>query len=325
MVLNYLLLPVIFLIGAVTSYEDFRYGKIRNKWIILGLAWGILIHVFFLCWGIFSPYIAEIYKVSFVYILPSYILMVLINSLFSLCAGYLLWYFNLWSAGDAKLFAVFSLLLPLDNYWRTYLSYFPSIVILINTFIPALFFLAGCSFLLIMKNSASFFSSSKNISGFFVSQKDYFRKNYLTIFKTGSGILLFFIVLQIAGQNLNIYLKLPSGIFLVILFFLSMTFQFVQQIFRKTWLIVLFLLIVAGSFLANGSGNLYLKAFSLAGNSLVLMLILFAVSSILSIAFKKDTKTTMPFAFWLFLGLILTLIFKGSLIHFVLNPHVFWQ
>jgi Flp pilus assembly protein protease CpaA len=130
MILNYLFLPMIFLIGLITSYQDFRYGKIKNKWIILGLAWGLGIYLFFLIWGLAIEPI-----ISF-----SYIFNVFVNGFIALIVGYLLWYFNFWSAGDAKLFALFAFLLPLEYYWRTVLPYFPSFVLLINIFIPVLVF-----------------------------------------------------------------------------------------------------------------------------------------------------------------------------------------
>jgi len=123
---DFLLLPVLFFIGLVTSYQDFRYGKIKNKWTILGMAWGLGIYILCIIWALIFPYLSQIFpKISF-FILPSYILKVFINSAFALIVGYLLWSFDFWSAGDAKLFLVFSLLLPLKYYWKSALPYFPS-------------------------------------------------------------------------------------------------------------------------------------------------------------------------------------------------------
>jgi hypothetical protein len=50
-----------------------------------------------------------------------------------------MWRWKVWSAGDAKLFALFSFLLPLKFYSNTYLSYFPSFALLLNIFTIALF------------------------------------------------------------------------------------------------------------------------------------------------------------------------------------------
>jgi Flp pilus assembly protein protease CpaA len=168
--LDYLFLPMIFLIGLITSYQDFRYGKIKNKWIILGLAWGLGIYLFFLVWGLISEPI-----ISF-----SYIFKVFINSFIALIIGYLLWYFNLWSAGDAKLFALFAFLLPLEYYWRTALPYFPSFVLLINIFIPVLVFYLIKYFVFLVKLLTEK-SLSKNFQEWLIEKKItsdlYFKKN----------------------------------------------------------------------------------------------------------------------------------------------------
>jgi len=58
-----------------------------------------------------------------------------------------------WSAGDAKLFFVFSLLIPISYYSKSYLPVFPSFALLVNIFIPILLFLifASCFYLLRLK------------------------------------------------------------------------------------------------------------------------------------------------------------------------------
>ena len=43
--LIYWFLPMILLLGIVTSYEDIKFGKIRNKWIILALAYSIAANI----------------------------------------------------------------------------------------------------------------------------------------------------------------------------------------------------------------------------------------------------------------------------------------
>ncbi len=118
---------MILFLGLVTSYEDLRYGKIRNKWIFIAIVYGIAANsiLFFLN-----------------YYESRYLARLILNSLIALFVGILVWRLALWTAGDAKLFFAYSLLLPLDVYWNISSSLFPSISIVSNAFVPfALFIL----------------------------------------------------------------------------------------------------------------------------------------------------------------------------------------
>ncbi len=152
MIFDILFLPFIFLIGIVTSYGDVRYGKVRNKWIILGLIWGLTIIVFFFVWYFIASPITRYYYFE-IQNLPdgspapvftvslTYLAKVILNTVIALVVAFLMWRFNAWAAGDAKLFVVYALLLPLKYYWKSYLPYFPSFVLLINIFIPIFLYL----------------------------------------------------------------------------------------------------------------------------------------------------------------------------------------
>lgn len=59
---------------------------------------------------------------------------VLLNASLALLAGFVLWWFGLWAAGDAKLFGTLALLLPLSTYHEAYMAIFPAYVLLFNTF-----------------------------------------------------------------------------------------------------------------------------------------------------------------------------------------------
>ena len=147
MILTYLLLPVFFFIGLVTAYEDIRRGKIRNKWIVLGAIWALSIYFFFLIWNFFQ-FGGPIGEISISFLWKSFL-----NGFTALCVAYLIWRFEGWSAGDAKLFFVFSLLIPISYYSKSYLPVFPSFALLVNIFIPILLFLifASCFYLLRLK------------------------------------------------------------------------------------------------------------------------------------------------------------------------------
>ena len=112
-------------IGAVCCYTDIKYGKIFNKWIVFGF-----INIFFLYIFLFF------YKANIDYIFEA-----ILNGAIAFLAGYLLWHFKLWAAGDAKLFALYAFLIPLHFYSKSYLPYFPSFNLLVNLFMPLLFVL----------------------------------------------------------------------------------------------------------------------------------------------------------------------------------------
>lgn len=76
---------------------------------------------------------------------PSYIVYlarVFANAGIALFAGFALWWYGLWAAGDAKMFATLSLLLPLSTYKNAFMPIFPSYVLLFNTFASLMVILA---------------------------------------------------------------------------------------------------------------------------------------------------------------------------------------
>jgi len=156
-IFDILFLPMLLFIGLITSYEDIKYGKVRNKWLRLGLIWGILIIVFLYLWyPIASPVsrffyfeilgraadsVAPVFTVSLAYLNK-----VVLNAGVSLALAYLMWKGGAWAAGDAKLFFIYALLLPLKYYWKSFLPVFPSFALMVNIFIPIFAYLLFRSF-----------------------------------------------------------------------------------------------------------------------------------------------------------------------------------
>lgn len=126
--LIYWFLPMILFLGIVTSYEDIKFGKIRNKWVVLAVAYGASVNTLLF-------YLNSVDT--------DYLIKFLINGLASLIAGFFGWHLGLWTAGDAKLFFGYSLLLPLNIYEFANFGFFPSFNILIFTFVPVTIFLAA--------------------------------------------------------------------------------------------------------------------------------------------------------------------------------------
>ncbi|MBT3303702.1 hypothetical protein HN592_05170 [Candidatus Woesearchaeota archaeon] len=123
--LNYLLLPVIFLLGVLTSFEDLKFGKIRNKWTFSAIIYALFVYYVFFFNGFLNNTFVSVELIT-----------IIVNIVISILVGYFLWHFNFWSAGDGKLFIAFAFLVPLSFYSVGGFEFFPAFTLLFNTFIP---------------------------------------------------------------------------------------------------------------------------------------------------------------------------------------------
>jgi Flp pilus assembly protein protease CpaA len=130
--IDLLFLIPLFFVGIVAAYTDIKYGKIFNKLIVFGMVYGVGLMLALTLYNSILLHQAGNY---------TYLSQTCFNTLCSLIIGYYLWNKNLWSAGDAKLFMVCALLLPLRFYSASYIKFFPAINLLINLFVPILAFL----------------------------------------------------------------------------------------------------------------------------------------------------------------------------------------
>tara|TARA_Y100000031_G_scaffold157077_1_gene215742 strand:+ start:6180 stop:7328 length:1149 start_codon:yes stop_codon:yes gene_type:complete len=130
--LIYWFLPMILFLGIVTSYGDFRFGKIRNKWISLALIYAFVVYSIIIT----HYYLKTTINTHFLIELST-------NFLFATAIGFGAWYFGLWTAGDGKLFIAFSALIPLSVYKIGYLEWIPSMALLLNIFILSFFIMFG--------------------------------------------------------------------------------------------------------------------------------------------------------------------------------------
>ncbi len=246
---DYLFLIPIFIIGLITSFEDFKYGKIKNKWIKIGFLWGITIFGLYILWNFtfwifehfgISPYSFSVFKFS-------YLGEVILNTSIALGIGFLMWFWNVWSAGDAKLFTLFSFLLPLKFYSKTYLSYFPSFALLLNIFIVALgIFLIILVFTFIhrtfIKKKETLTEEEK------INRKKEFKNNIFLLFKEILNLLVIFFVMvsffglffkSIIGENLTYFFTVILGLekwvllitFLGVFVFLMKFLQKIKKVF----------------------------------------------------------------------------------------------
>ncbi|MBL7100864.1 MAG: hypothetical protein ISS23_02840, partial [Nanoarchaeota archaeon] len=123
----YLFLPGILALGLITSYTDFKHGKIKNKHLLPALFYSILIYTILI--------------LTLTSYRTAYFTELIIMLALTLFTSFIIWYVGLWTAGDAKLFFTYSSLIPLSVYKYGYIPYFASTNILINTFIPFALFL----------------------------------------------------------------------------------------------------------------------------------------------------------------------------------------
>jgi len=226
----YLILIVIF--GVVTSYTDIKSGKIKNIHIILLILTGVLINIF---------YVNTFLNPSFN--LKSDFFQSITNITIAFIFGFLIFSAGLWSSGDAKLFLGYSVLLPMVIFKAGYIPYFPSLVILINTFIPLAFFYIVTPFFNIdlksLKKEAKKIFTLSNLLNMilFLFAFQYLISlslNYLKIsLDVFTQTILLFILMEITNKfnrkYFNYFLVLVSILRTIFSFSQILTFSFLQN------------------------------------------------------------------------------------------------
>lgn len=126
LVIDALLIFLIVVFGLITSFEDIKFNKIRNKWVLLAIISAFLL--------LALRVVVILLKGSLIN--PKYFTEFFLNFFITFIVGILLWEMKLWSPADAKLFLAYAALVPISLYQWGYTKNFPSFVILINTFVP---------------------------------------------------------------------------------------------------------------------------------------------------------------------------------------------
>ena len=318
---------IILFLGILTSYEDIKEGKIRNKWLLTALILG------FLLWGL----LILLNKVNY-----REFLMILIFASVALIIGFLLWLMKLWSAGDAKLYAVFVLITPLSVY--KYSNNWPMITSLTNIFLPVFLFLIIK--LLIKSENKEKFDILKNILK---------PKNLIEYFLFVFGLIwliniLFgllgielnylvsiIVILSISGWIEKVFqrrffkkIKFTHKKLLIFLVILRLIFQYNNLFDIGFWintLVITMVYAIMRMFLF-GLGGLFVKKIDL--NELKPGMLLSntkynekltskEVKNIKKIMKLKKQKTvlieeTIPFAPFIFLGILITILINGDII-----------
>ena len=298
-------LIVLVFLGIITSIEDFKYNKIKNIWIVLGLIIGILL--------------INVDNLS--------------NFVISIFLGYFLWHFRLWSAGDAKLFMVYSLLIPTEFYNLGRVNYFQSFTLLFNTLIPLFLFLlfTNLNKLKSIKFEFDFIEALKlffSIGGIYWLLLLVLRDEFVSFFLI--MILMIFLKKYILKYYyVGISLFIVKNILYFSLLFLSISFV----IFIAYYIIRTLIKSFGENFVKTIKINKLKKGMILAEELNIRnkkgmpMLDNFGdglTEKEIKIIKETPLKTvkieeSMPFAFYLFVGVIITLLIKGNFVIYLLK------
>lgn len=134
-----IILPIIIILflGCTISIEDFKINKIRNKWIKIGIYFGLVYYLVLIILTILAHFnIIDTFPINL-----EYFLYILAYTIIAFLLSYILWHFKLWAGGDAKLFTLYVFLIPLVFYSNAYFKYFPQLNLLINIFVPIFLYL----------------------------------------------------------------------------------------------------------------------------------------------------------------------------------------
>lgn len=221
---------LIILLGIITSYEDVQYGKIRNRLLVLFCFFNIVLLIldYTGAGAPVSQYSA--WKVA-------------LNAACAFAAGYILWKMNIWPPGDAKLFAVFAFILPLQFYSMNHLPVFPSFALLINVFIIALVFV-------VFHITAMFFSTTKvtkpDLKSQIKEKLEKLKTNRLEYLNYTLGMISLFLFLNLISrplqQALQRYIPGFSLLFFVLVF---LYFHRVIKFIKGKNFVAIFLVVAA--------------------------------------------------------------------------------
>jgi hypothetical protein len=326
-----LILIAIVVFGFINSYTDFKYSKIKNIWIIT---------------MILSALILNVYMNSFTY-------ETIINSLISLALGFFLFYLNYWSAGDAKLFFAFSLLLPISIYHFGKINYFPSIAILINSFVPVtIYYLSKSFFGIKIKNAVKMLKNQFKPKDLISTVLFLFGFPFVFSFlHIGVDVISSTFIILLLFQALKKFPKKYSLILFVGLSTLNLIFENVKIVslpYLYTFILSIIIYQIFNFFLGFLSTLSFSKSVTIGKlrSGMILGESLFKLGNIFS---KKQTKGeridklseedifmlkklqnskklnfktlliegTIPFALFIFLGVLITYLVGGNVFSFI--------
>ncbi|MEM4266547.1 MAG: hypothetical protein QW404_00630 [Candidatus Nanoarchaeia archaeon] len=351
-------LPAILFLGLISSYTDIKQGKIKNKHILIALIYAVVVYLI-------------IISLSTTQVRVSYFLELIVMGILTLIVGFVIWYIGLWTAGDAKLFFAYSMLIPLSVYKYMHIPYFDSFNILINTFVPISFFLFIALLLrtslrkkffflkealkpkIVLTLAVSLFALSWCIESLFNIVN--LETNYFITIP-----LLFLVIMLLGKFGLKnfIYIIVPLSVIRLIFDNSIYSFSFVKEfvLILLLFIFLRFFIIRMGFYLLTKEVDIKMLHPGMIPAELVYLdgnkykkskIMLFTIFDYLQFGFKKNylfnpteplsnddviklkklekklgfehlrVQQTVPFAPFLFLGVLLTIISQGNILIFI--------
>lgn len=311
--------PGIILLGIISSYTDIKSGKIKNVHLCYAF-----IYLFFVFSYLFLRDFVDL----------SFLMRSFANFFISLIIGIILWNYGFWTSGDAKIFATYSFLVPLTIYKNASIVFFPSLDMLINTFVPVIisYFLAWFfkpnlkskkkEFFQILKpknvfRTFVFLFSIMWISKMFVLKDPLFNMIFLLaaliilkrFFDRGLIYILFFVsILRLFFDGSVYSMRFLEDFVLFFLFWLVINYIINKKNFSG------FVKKIKLKDLKEGmvplSKKIYTEIKSEGLNKKELK------KAQLSYRGSIEIKDTLPFAPFLFMGVLLTIMLNGNIVSF---------
>lgn len=305
--ISYLIfLPVILFIGFITSYEDIKISKIRNKWVLIGLFYPFVIYAAILLISIIFSSKQSLFLNKIAIYLFTGLDKWVINLLVSIFVAYVFWLYGFWGAGDAKLFMTFVALIPIGQYSKIYFSgYFVSFSLLAAIYIPA-------TVALLLKATLYFLKQifSNDITQYVkIIYLKVRRINITRILNSILGFFTVYLMLYVIQQCLHLKdtgFLLDNNIITLSPFLL---FKPLANIIRRNTLFIFFILCVLIAFMGiyrlYSYGNFFGMIFS-SFNRAVLVVLFFPFLQWLFSIYSDRVEKKQPFAIWIFIGALIT-------------------
>ena len=266
--------PIILALGFFTSYTDIRFRKIKNKHLFIATILGVLAYAYLMVTQKGPPGANPI---------P--------NLLIGIALGVLLYLMNVWGAGDAKLFAVFCLLMPTEKY--SHVFPFPAIAVFVNIFLISTFVMFLLSLTQTLNNKTQLLNSVfslRNLDQLFLS---------------------FLIVISLSWAALPVLrILIPSSPYLLQVITLYMCYHFLYKavtfIRSKPLCITLFGFGLLARFFFQPSDFIGTNAIRILTWAIVYALMFHGLRIILTAnSPEKESSQNIPFAPLIFLGTLL--------------------
>jgi len=275
-----------------------------NKWIIAGLFYSLFIYLSALIivnvTNPFSP--TDLFSISYGLIINFD--KWCINLLISIVVAYLLWNFNIWGAGDAKLFICFSALVPISQYPKVYFNnYFASFFLLIFIFLPHITAMFITSLIYSIRQG--------NLKRMFFPLRKINKKSLFEINKVFSGFLVIFLFsdalqfqfMKILNSGFNQFLFISISL---------LAFKYLVDFFKKNYHLSFISLLLLLFYFKIFHSNIFFPIIlrSLINTSIAITVFPFVIN-IIDSYFKDSKKETVSYATWMFLGALLVWIYPG--------------